>query len=62
MPQSLEKTMLDKVSKAKEGTQKKLFKQFVLAKTDEDRNNIGAQMKALDALVFEFTKAIREIE
>ena len=61
MIQTLEKTMMDKVAKAKECTQKKLFKSFVAAKTDEERREIGSQMKVLDALAFEYTKAIREI-
>ena len=56
---NLEQTIIDKINGAKAATQEKLFKQFVKAKEDKERNEIGAKMNVLDSVVFDLIKNIR---
>jgi len=52
--------MLEKIKKAKAKTWTKLFKQFVHAKTDEERIELGVKAKVLNAVITDLTKEIRE--
>ena len=56
---SFEQTVIDKINGAKVATQEKLFKQFVKAKEDKERNDIGAKMNVLDSVVFDLIKQVR---
>ena len=59
MIKTLEETILTKIEGAKATTQEKLFKQFVKANTEFERNEIGAKMNVLDSVVFDLMKAVR---
>ena len=58
-PQTFEEKMEVKVEKAKDMVRSKLFRDFCAAKTQEERNEIGAKMNVVEAVVFEINKEIR---
>lgn len=60
-PQTFEEKIELKVQKAKDAVRSKLFRDFCACSTQECRDEIGAKMNVMDALVFEINKEIRSI-
>ena len=58
-PQTFEEKLLARIEKSSEVVKGKYFKQFCQCETDIERNNIGAKMNVLDAVVYDINKAIK---
>ena len=59
MIKNYEQQLIEKINTAKAATQKKLFNQFIKAKEDNERNEIGAKMNVLDSVIFDLIKQVR---
>ena len=60
MPNTIEQTLTNKLEAAKVRVQEKLFKQFVIAKTETERAEIGAKMNVLTDVVRVLAREIKE--
>lgn len=58
-PQTFEEKLEMKIKKASDVVRSKLFRDFCDCTTQECRDEIGAKMNVMDALVFEINKEIR---
>ena len=59
---TIEVTLTNKLESAKSRVQEKYFKQFVLAKDETERNDIGAKMNVLTDVVRALNKELKEEE
>ena len=58
--QSLEQQLNSRIEKSKAVVKLKYFKSFCQAKTDDERNEIGAKMNVLDAVTYDVVKGIKQ--
>lgn len=57
--QTFEEKLIERLAKSSEIVKQKYFKQFCQCSTDIERNNIGAKMDVIDAVIYDMNKALK---